>query len=186
MRKSLYIPVVIGTGREGRKTPIIAKFVTEQAKEFGFDAALFDVVDFATLVTSNNDEKQEEWKAIAEKADGFIIVVPEYNHSYPGELKLLLDKAYNEYNHKPVGLCTVAAGGIGGTRVAESMLPVFNAYKMIALRDAVYFTAIHSLLEENGTIKHESMAMYAERLQPMLTELQAYAHASETIRNELS
>lgn len=186
MKESLYIPVIIGTGREGRKTPIVATFVAEQAKAFGFEAELFDVTDFATVVTSNSDEAQERWKVIAEKAAGFIIVVPEYNHSYPGELKLLLDKAYDEYNHKPVGLCTVAAGGIGGTRVAESMLPVFNAFKMITLRDAVYFTAINSHITENATMKPESMELFAERLHPMLTELQAYAHASQIIRKELS
>jgi NAD(P)H-dependent FMN reductase len=47
------------------------------------------------------------------RADGLVIVAPEYNHGYPGILKHVLDTNLKEYIHKPVGLCGVSAGAFG-------------------------------------------------------------------------
>lgn len=39
------------------------------------------------------------------RADGLVIVAPEYNHGYPGALKSVLDLLLKEYIHKPVAFC---------------------------------------------------------------------------------
>ena len=67
------------------------------------------------------------------RADGLVIVAPEYNHGYPGILKHALDTNLKEYIHKPVGLCGVSAGGFGGTRVIESLLPVMRELGMVTI-----------------------------------------------------
>jgi NAD(P)H-dependent FMN reductase len=63
-------------------------------------------------------------------ADGFIIVSPEYNHSYPGELKMLLDMLFSQYAHKPVGICGVSSGAWGGTRMVEQLRLVCLAFHL--------------------------------------------------------
>lgn len=55
------------------------------------------------------------------RADGLVIVSPEYNHGYPGEMKLMLDQLYKEYNRKPVGICGVSSGALGGARMVEQL-----------------------------------------------------------------
>ncbi|KAI0825061.1 flavoprotein [Trametes gibbosa] len=59
------------------------------------------VRDFATFVSS---------------VDGFVVLSPEYNGSYPGELKNTFDHLYWEWRSKPV--IVVTYGGGGGTRCA--------------------------------------------------------------------
>ena len=59
-----------------------------------------------------------------------MIVAPEYNHGYPGILKHVLVTNPNGCIHKPYGLCGVSAGGFGGTRVVESLLPVMRELGM--------------------------------------------------------
>jgi NAD(P)H-dependent FMN reductase len=53
-------------------------------------------------------------------ADAFVVVTPEYNHSYPASLKHAIDMAYGEWNAKPVAF--VSYGGIsGGLRAVEAL-----------------------------------------------------------------
>ena len=97
--KSLFIPVILGTARNDRQTEKPAAFVFEQAKKHGFQTELVDVRQFGLSQTDNSDttEAEHKYRAFAAKSDGFIIVAPEYNHGYPGELKLALDQAYKDF-----------------------------------------------------------------------------------------
>jgi NAD(P)H-dependent FMN reductase len=64
------------------------------------------------------------------KADGVIIVTPEYNGGYPASIKNVIDLLYDEWHHKPVGITTVSAGTFGGSQVITSLL--FTLWKMHA------------------------------------------------------
>ena len=66
----------------------------------------------------------------ARRSDGFIIVSPEYNHGYPGELKMLLNMLFSQYAHKPVGICRVSSGAWGGTRMVEQLRQVGLAFHL--------------------------------------------------------
>lgn len=183
MNEKLYIPVVLGTGREERRSENVAKFVHEQVKKL-ISTELIDVRDYATEHTIPSWEKSmqsEKWRNIMVKADGLIIVAPEYNHGYPGELKILLDKLYDEYNRKPVAICGVATGGLGGARMVEMLRISLIELKMVPIRNAVYFSSVKELFDEDGNIKDES---YKERVSGMLEELTWYAKALKTAREE--
>ena len=65
-----------------------------------------------------------EWRDAIIRADGLVIVTPEYNHGYPGTLKAVLDLLLREYVHKAVAFVGVSAGIWGGTRVIEAMVPM--------------------------------------------------------------
>jgi NAD(P)H-dependent FMN reductase len=62
------------------------------------------------------------------KADGVIIVTPEYNGGYPASLKNVVDLLYKEWYHKPIGIATVSNGPFGGTQVITSLL--FTLWKI--------------------------------------------------------
>lgn len=181
----LFIPIIHGTGRPGNSSAQVVAFVHALAEEFGFNTQVIHPEEFATPVTANDGPEVEAWCDIVQRADGFIVVTPEYNHSYPGELKILMDKAYYEYNHKPVGMVGVSSGAIGGARVLESLLPVWNTYKLIPLRDGVYFTSIDSRFE-NGEPTKETRDDFTPRIQSMFRELQAYGEGMKSIREKLS
>lgn len=65
------------------------------------------------------------------KADGVIIVTPEYNGSFPASLKNVVDLLYAEWSRKPVAIATVSAGAFGGTQVITSLQ--FTLWKIGAL-----------------------------------------------------
>src|SRR6187200_3516474 len=96
-----------------------------------------ELIDAATLPIPT-DEAGEAAKdpAFAEKmnrADALVLVAPEYNRGYPGLLKHVLDTNLKEYIHKAVGICGVSAGGFGGTRVIENLLPVMRELGLLTI-----------------------------------------------------
>jgi NAD(P)H-dependent FMN reductase len=102
------------------------------------------------------------------RADGLVIVVPEYNHGYPGILKHVLDSNLKEYVHKAVGLCGVSAGGFGGTRVVESLLPVMRELGMVTIFWDVNVSSAGKAFDENGQLLDQALP---RRIDKMLDEL---------------
>ena len=179
----LFIPILLGTAREGRQSEKAAKFVLEEAKKYGqFETQLLDVRDFVGVAKTKamGETKAKEWSEIMKRADGLIIVSPEYNHGYPGELKLMLDHLYDEYNRKPVAICGVSGGDLGGARMVEVLRTSLIELQMVPTRNAVYFGAIQNLFDEQGKIKDQS---FAEKLKPMFDELVWYAKALKAARS---
>jgi hypothetical protein len=102
------------------------------------------------------------------RADGLAIVVPEYNHGYPGILKHVLDSNLKEYIHKPVGLCGVSAGGFGGTRVVESLLPVMRELGMVSIFWDVNVSSAGKAFDASGALLDQALP---RRIDKMLGEL---------------
>jgi len=163
----------LGTAREGRASEHAAKFVLAEVASSGHETELVDVRDYswgATTPPWANNSRTKGWQDIATRADGFIIVSPEYNHGYPGELKMLLDGGMEEYRHKPVGICGVSSGGLGGARMVEQLRLVTIELGMYPTKGAVYFSSIGKLFGTDGAITDES---YQKRVQDLIKEVTA-------------
>ncbi len=179
--ENLFIPILLGTAREGRKSENAARYVFEQAGQSGkFQTELLDVRDFvgAGKTGAMAADRAAKWQEIMKRADGLIIVTPEYNHGYPGELKLMLDQLYEEYNKKPVAICGTG-GGLGGGRMMEMLRVSLIELQMVPIRNAVYFSQIGNLFDESGMIKDNA---YANRLKTLFDELAWYARALKRAR----
>ena len=180
----MYIPIILGTAREGRQSEKAAKFMLEETVKAGLKSDIIDVRDYRISATDNT-QSSDAAKRLAEKitsADGFIIVSPEYNHGYPGELKMMLDMLYQQYAKKPVGICGVSIGPLGGGMAVEQLRLVSIEFHMVPIREAVYFPTVQNLFDENGEIKEK--ASYHERVKPFLDELVWYAKALKAAREQ--
>lgn len=170
--KKLYIPVILGTNRQGRQSKLVADFVLQEVnKRDDMEGSLVDVRDFALPHDNYGPEIKnmfEEWRNTALKADGFIIIAPEYNHSFPGVLKSVLDLLLKEYIHKAVGLVGVSAGMWGGVRVIQSLLPVMRELGLVTTFTDLNFPKVSEKFDENGVIKDDK---YIEITKKFLDEL---------------
>ncbi|HEY3124367.1 MAG TPA: NAD(P)H-dependent oxidoreductase, partial [Thermoanaerobaculia bacterium] len=134
-QKQLFLPVILGTPRQGRRSEHVARFVVSQLETMpDVETVLIDLRT-TTFPTSDEGEalKDPVFSATMNRMDGLVIVVPEYNHGYPGMLKHALDTNLKEYIHKPVGLCGVSAGPWGGTRAVENLLPVLRELGLVTI-----------------------------------------------------
>lgn len=171
MKKILF---VLGTAREGRKSEQVATFVMSTARTRTDIGPVFvDVRDFPQSSTSRTSkELGERWNTLIKEADGVVIISPEYNHGYPGELKLLLDNAYDVYEGKPVAICGVSNGPLGGARMAEQLKLVLSAFQMIIINAAVYFANVNELFETTGEIKNHEY--WEKRVHGMIDQVLKY------------
>jgi NAD(P)H-dependent FMN reductase len=168
---SLSIPVILGTPRQGRQSEYVAKFIVEQIATR--DRITTELIDIRNVPIATNDAgeslKDPGFSATMERADGLIIVVPEYNHGYPGLLKHILDTCLKEYIHKAVGLCGVSAGPFGGTRVIQNLLPVMRELGLVNIFYDLNFGNVQNLFDESGNLIDKQT--YIRRLDKFMDEL---------------
>jgi NAD(P)H-dependent FMN reductase len=154
----LFIPVILGTVRKGRTSENVARFVfAETKKREGVETELIDIRDLKVAVDDAGEAiKDPKFSATVARADGLVLVVPEYNHGYPGMLKHVLDSNLKEYIHKAVGICGVSAGGFGGTRVIEHLLPVMRELGLVTIFWDGNFSRAQDLFDAEGKLLDES------------------------------
>lgn len=152
----LFIPVLLGTNRKERNSIHPAKWLVGQMeKRDDLETRLFDVAEFAL---PHNDygqglkEQFPEWKDAIIRADGLVIVSPEYNHGYPGSLKAVLDLLLREYIHKAVAFVGVSAGMWGGTRVIESMVPMVRELGLAVTFSDLNFPKVQNTFDAEGKL----------------------------------
>jgi len=170
MDKPLFIPIILGTARQGRESEHAAKFVFERTKaRAGVETEFIDVRTLPMKLDDAGEQmKDPKFAATIERCDGLIIVTPEYNHSFPGLLKHALDMNLKEYVHKAVGICGVSAGVIGGARVIESLLPVMRELGLVTIFEDVNFGRVGSLFDERGQLLDQN---FVRRVDGFLNEL---------------
>lgn len=167
--RSLFIPIVLGTARKGRKSEYAAQAMLERVRARpGVETELIDV-GALQLPTDDAGEqiRNPAFAASMARADALILVTPEYNHGYPGLLKHLLDSCLQEYVHKAVGIAGVSAGPWGGTRVIENLLPVMRELGLVPIFWDVQFTHSYKTLEEGKPLD----PAFGPRIDKFLAEL---------------
>lgn len=126
--EELYLPILYGSVREGRRSFAVATWVEARLRARpGVATRLFDPRDlpFGNLVLRAREmhpvpAEVEAFRREIVRADGFVVVTPEYNFGVPGTLKNLFDHFDAEWRFKPFGLVTV--GGLsGGLRAGDQL-----------------------------------------------------------------
>jgi NAD(P)H-dependent FMN reductase len=185
--RKLSIPLLLGTNRSDRQSEKVARWVLSRMEERSdISPKFFDVRDFELPLDDYGTELASmfpEWRDAVLNADGIVLIVPEYNHGYPGVLKSVLDTLLKEYIHKAVGIAGVSAGPFGGTRVIESLLPVVRELGLAATFTDLHFPRVKSLFDEDGKITDEK---FEKRCKGFLDELVWMSSALRWGRENLS
>lgn len=147
MSAPLRIAVIQGSTRDGRLGPTVARWIDAHAADR--PDMTTDLIDLAETPLPTvfpqlgqapaRAEDRDLLAAVSPRiaaADAFVVVTPEYNHSYPASLKNAIDWHHREWHAKPVGF--VAYGGFSaGLRAIEHLRGVFAELHAVTLRDAV-------------------------------------------------
>ena len=140
------LQVVVASTRPGRRGVAVAGWIQRVAEQHGgFGVELVDLAEreLPLLDEPNHPrlgqyvhQHTKDWSETVARADAFLFVTPEYNHSYPGALKNALDYLAAEWADKAAGI--VSYGGVSaGLRAATALKPVLAALRMIPVVEAV-------------------------------------------------
>jgi NAD(P)H-dependent FMN reductase len=167
---TLSIVVIEGTTRKLRKSIHAARFIAEIGKKIeGVEITFVDPQEL-NLPYDGNDEdaKDPRYTEITAKADAFFVVTPEYNHSFPGSLKRVLDSELKNYNHKPIAFAGVSDGNWGGVRAIEALVPAVRETGLVVLSFDVQFPRVQDIFNEKGELQDEK---YTKRVMRVYDEL---------------
>lgn len=141
MDNPIRVAIIIGSTRDGRFGPTVARWFAEQAAQR--DDLVVDLVDLVEMdlpaaYPKDFGAEVRAFLARLDEADAFVVVTPEYNHGYPAALKQAIDLGRREWQAKPVGF--VSYGGMsGGLRAVEQLRQVFAELHAVTVRDTVSF-----------------------------------------------
>ncbi|ROO85820.1 NAD(P)H-dependent FMN reductase [Actinocorallia herbida] len=183
--KKLRLVVVVGSVRGGRLGGTVAAWFARRAAEFGgFDVDVVDLaeVDLPLVWPAYGEEPPPGVRAVSEplarrfeEADAFVVITPEYNHSYPAVLKNAIDWHRRQWFGKPVGI--VSYGGLsGGLRATEHLRGVFAELHAVTVRDTVSFHDAWGHWDEAGTWPKDPKACDAAA-ETLLVQLTWWARA---------
>lgn len=156
------LQVIIASTRPGRIGRPIGDWVVQAATAHGgFDVELVDLAEVALPIFDEpnhprfgNYEHQhsKDWSATVSRADAFVFVMCEYNHSFNAALKNAIDYLHSEWQHKPVGF--VSYGGVAaGTRAVQAIKPVLAGLRMVPVVEAVALAMPGQLLDDEGVVQ---------------------------------
>lgn len=187
-RHPLQLTVVVGSTRQGRFGPTVAKWFVEQVEQR--DDMTVEVIDLAETrlpVHLSNEPEPEAAQALAAvtprlaAADAFVVVTPEYNHSFPACLKNAIDWHFTQWRAKPVGF--VSYGGMsGGLRAVEHLRQVFAELHAVTVRDTVSFHGVWEQFDSEGRLKDPSACNAA--VKTLLDRLLWWGNALRSARSE--
>jgi NAD(P)H-dependent FMN reductase len=171
----MHVAVVLGTARTGRESEKVARAVvghleTMDDTEVEFVDVREQLKEPTTIAPWDENATHGSWAEVVERSDALVLVVPEYNHSFPGELKLLLDSLYKEYTGIPVGVVGVSGGAIGGARVVDHLKPVLVELNMVAVKAAVLVPNVTDAVSDDGTFNNKETYTFIEGLISSLRE----------------
>lgn len=139
------IAVIVGSTRPGRRGDDVASWVRQVGSRR--DDAIFEVLDIAGFGLPLLDEPVPAaigdyrhphtlaWSKAVSRFDGYVFVIPEYNHSVPAAVKNAIDFLYREWHDKAAGL--VSYGITGGIRAAEHLRLILAEVKVACVRSQV-------------------------------------------------
>ena len=184
MTEQLTLAVLGGTTREQRESIKAAHYIASVAEGYNdLDVIFVDPKDFNFPGDGNDPEgKDARYTDIVSRADAFFVVTPEYNHSFPGSLKRMLDSELALYNHKPVAFAGCSNGNWGGVRAVEALVPAVRETGLVVMSWDVYFPYVQNIFDESGAMKAEYVERYDRNVRKLLDELLWFADLLKTGR----
>ena len=152
------IVIISGTNREGSLSSVFSKALNGIYEEKGIDSKVLELSQLPTETFSPNAYAEKPSKVLEFTEDilsasGLVIVVPEYNGSMPGALKLFIDLLPypDSFEGRPICYIGIASGQFGALRPVEHLQKVFGYRNAYNFPKRVFVPAVHNVANrENG------------------------------------
>lgn len=185
---SLTVPVLLGSVRRDRSGIRAARLMMTALAARGHEPVLVDPMEvdlplldrmYKEYPEGEAPEPLERLATLYRRADGFVVVSAEYNHSVPPALSNLLDHFLEEYAWRPSAIVCYSAGSFGGVRAAMQLRAMLAELGMSAIPSLLPIPSISKTLATDGTPQTDRIAGALDRF---LTEFEWYMRALKTER----
>ena len=149
--------IVSGTNRSGSYTEQVAREYQQILKNKNIDAQIFSLESIDVL--SRNEAIKKAEKEILIPTEKFIFIIPEYNGSYPGVLKALIDNSdiKKVWNYKKALLTGVATGRAGNLRGMDHLSDTLHYMKMNVFYNKLPISVVDKVMDEEGHFNEDTL-----------------------------
>ena len=163
------ITIISGTNRDNNTKKVALEY-QRLLKEKNIESVLLALDEMDVSTRDDSFMKMEE--AFLKPASKFIIIMPEYNGSYPGILKLMIDNTdvAKVWWHKKVLLTGVSTGRAGNLRGMDHLTGVLLHLKMIVHPNRLPISVVDKLLDRENQFSN------AATVNAVQTQLEEFIH----------
>ena len=156
------ITIISGTNRNFSKTLVVSQAYSQLLTELGAENQVFSLSDLPANIASTylSDPKEEQFGRLLEKyiypVNKFVVVVPEYQGTFPGIFKLLLDGiSPKHFDDKKVAMVGVSSGRAGNLRGLDHLTASFHYLNMHVFMNKVPISRIRELVNDKFILSDE-------------------------------
>ncbi|MEZ5047433.1 MAG: NAD(P)H-dependent oxidoreductase [Chitinophagaceae bacterium] len=162
------ITIISATNRKGSNTLKVSKAYQQIFEQLGSKASIFSLEDFKSMYRDEMFMAME--KSILIPSQKFVFIMPEYNGSFPGIFKLMIDNSDITacWNHKKVMLVGVANGRAGNLRGIDNMTNMCHYIKMEVMPNKLPISNISQEISEEGFISESTRQMVEQQIEQFI------------------
>jgi len=157
------ITIVCATNRPGSNSLKVASIYARLFQEAGTEAQVLNLeeVNPRWIADSSYAANTMEMDRIVEQyirvADKLVLVVPEYNGSFPGILKFFIDGCnHGDWANKKIALVGLTTGRSGNLRGLDHLTGIFHYLGSSIYWRKVYLSQVAQMLDSEGTLTDET------------------------------
>jgi chromate reductase len=161
------VTIISATNRPGSSTLKVAKYYQKQLKEKGIDAGLLSLAQLpANLIESDLYGKRsaefEPIQQIITQTTKFLFIIPEYNGSFPGVLKVFIDACSfpESFYEKKAALTGISSGKYGNIRGIDHFTGVCHYLHLNVMPLKLHIASINKEFDEEGNFFKEDTLQF--------------------------
>lgn len=163
------LTLIAGTNRPGSSTLKLADYYHKRLVEKGIEAAILSLESLPEnlLKTDLYGKRSEAFKPIQAQIDTsekFIFIIPEYNGSFPGALKILMDACDfpQSFFDKKAALVGISSGKYGNIRGVDHFTGVCNYLNMHVFSLKLHIPFIRKEMDTENNLTQEDTIKFTE------------------------
>ncbi|GAA4929365.1 NADPH-dependent FMN reductase [Mucilaginibacter defluvii] len=163
------ITIISSTNREGSATLKLAEYYKKRLTEKGQQAQVFslEALPPTLIATDLYGKRSEAFKPIQELVTAtqkFIFIIPEYNGSFPGILKVFIDACAwpDSFYEKKAALVGVSSGKYGNIRGVDHFTGVCNYMHLHVMPLKLHIPLISKEFDTEGNLFNADTIKYTE------------------------
>jgi len=156
------LKIISATDRPGANALKVARYLAPKYEELGAEVSIISLRDYPIKDVAGGKYGQQinsvdAFNEQVLEADALVLIVPEYNGSYPGILKLFID--YLPYPHglEKIPICIVgeSSGTFGALRAVEQIQAVFGYRNAYIFPERVFIPRVKQNFDPETGIRDE-------------------------------
>ena len=154
--------IISATNRPGSSTLKVAKYYQKALRQKGVDAGLLSLSELPDNLIKSDlyGQRSAEFQTIldvVDKTEKFIFIIPEYNGSFPGVLKVFIDACSfpESFYDKKAALVGVSSGKYGNIRGIDHFTGVCHYVHLNVMSLKLHIANIKTEFDAEGDLFKE-------------------------------